>query len=1202
MKLRKLILSGFKSFADKTELEFDDGISCIVGPNGCGKSNIVDAVKWVLGEQSAKSLRGSEMMDVIFNGSSTRRASGGAEITLVFDNSSGLLRPMGTEEQVPSETVSITRRLFRSSQSEYFINKIPCRLRDIREMLMDTGNAYSFIEQGRVEGFLQAGHEERRAIFDEAAGISKYKARRKETLRKLERVGQNLLRIQDIFSEVEKRLRSIKYQAGKARNYQTYSERLKELRSLFFLAQYHKLWAQRGELQKRLDESSDVLAQLTGRIDRLEAARSAAEVEAVDLERSQRDLGARIAAVSGQITATQERSDMLASRIEELTEQILSASGRCETLEAKIEDVDHTSTTRQSELDQITDSVTDLTGRYDTVCREHHDGELAITKSEATLADQKAGTIDLLRRTAQLHNEIHSLDIHRGNLQSRRDRLNGRSEEIDQSLGDILAARSELQTKLSDVEGALGDAHERLDKTRCEIQVLHENEAQLRNNLGDAREQRSAVASRMNALGEMQKSMEGVNAGVRRVLEAHRAGGLAPVMGMLGEFIQADIQHVQVVESALAGADQQILVQSFDATEAASAEFAEILGNAGTVEVLCLDRLEPLYQNSAPDDCPEVIACVIDWVQFEAQVAPVIWRILGRTLVVQTLQDAAAASRRLHNGFRFVTLSGEVLEPDGRIRIGAANRSAGVIKRRSELVDLQGRQEQLDRKICELQQQSDSAQGEVKHLDDVQQKLRTAIYEANTERVECRTRLMQLDEQLEKLKREKPLITADLESIAADIDEALHDEHDRKQTATELERHSADRQAEVERIGEQIAEYRQRQGDLTERMTEFKVAMVQSEEKARSLRDSLRDLERQHDQMERDLKDSRSEIELNLQRRAEAQGGIEAARQQIDDLYEQQQELNRQADDASETRRGLNERLEDIKEEFSAHRRKHASAADQVNTMRIELGEADVRIENLITRASDEMSMDLLDLYKTYQHDEQRDWDSVESEIKELRGKIERLGNVNLDAICEQEELEQRKEFLTGQLQDVESSQNQLNELIRRINRESRDLFAKMFGTVRVNFQELFRKLFGGGRADIFLTDPDNVLESGIEIVARPPGKELRTLSLLSGGEKTMTALALLFSIFRAKPSPFCLLDEVDAALDETNTERFARLLQEFNDQTQFVIISHAKRTMSMANILYGVTMEEPGVSKRISVRFEDVGHRLESQLEQVNT
>jgi len=349
--------------------------------------------------------------------------------------------------------------------------------------------------------------------------------------------------------------------------------------------------------------------------------------------------------------------------------------------------------------------------------------------------------------------------------------------------------------------------------------------------------------------------------------------------------------------------------------------------------------------------------------------------------------------------------------------------------------------------------------------------------------------------------------------------------------------------------------------------------------------------------MFRDIEANRNQIELDRQRRAEAQEGITQAQTQVEELYAQKQTLDAEAEEIEESRKGITEKLEEIRRLLGSRRSEHDQASESLNAVRVELGEADVRIENVITRASDEMQMDLVEKSETYEHDEQRDWQAVEEEIKDLKGKIERLGNVNLEAIAEQEELTKREEFLNTQLQDVQASQRQLDELIKRINKESRELFLKTFSTVRSNFQELFRKLFGGGRADMFLIDEDDVLESGIEIVARPPGKELRSISLLSGGEKTMTALALLFSIFRSRPSPFCLLDEVDAALDEANNERFNHLVAEFVDTSQFLVISHSKRTMSMANVLYGVTMQEPGVSKRISVKFEDSGTKLDEQL-----
>ncbi|MGB2823364.1 MAG: hypothetical protein WBF17_20445, partial [Phycisphaerae bacterium] len=538
--------------------------------------------------------------------------------------------------------------------------------------------------------------------------------------------------------------------------------------------------------------------------------------------------------------------------------------------------------------------------------------------------------------------------------------------------------------------------------------------------------------------------------------------------------------------------------------------------------------------------------------------------------------------------------------PDGRVRFGAANRAAGVVTRRSELAQLRVGLAELDERIDRLEGRCLADRDELRHLEELQQALRTATYEANTERVECQTRLGQLVEQVETLSRERPVVSGDLASLAAEIDETVRAEHDARRKAEELEDVNTRRQGEIERLEEEIAEARHRQEAVAEKMTEMKVALAAMDEKRRAAGDALEAARHQVEAMRRDLDTDRRQIDLDRRRKAEAEGAIAQARQEVDRLYALQEQLNRESEELDESRSGLSERIEEIRGQLVERRKAHTAAGEQVNAVKVELNEVEVRIENLITRASDEMGMDLLGLSRGYEHDDERDWDAVEGEIQELRGKIERLGNVNLDAIGEQEELEQRRGFLGGQLSDVEESRRQLNALIRRINRESREMFLATFEVIRGHFQALFRKLFGGGRADIMMIDPENVLESGIEIIARPPGKELRTLSLLSGGEKTMTALSLMFSIFKSRPSPFCLLDEVDAALDEQNTERFVRLVGEFVENSQFLVISHAKRTMSMADVLYGVTMQEPGVSKRISVRFEDAGEKMEEQLEPV--
>ena len=1200
MKLKKLVLNGFKSFADRTEFDFDDGASCIVGPNGCGKSNVVDAIKWVLGEQSAKSLRGSEMMDVIFNGSTARKPSGHAEVTMIFDNDRGLLKPVVEGDASAGTAVSITRRLYRSGNSEYLINKTPARLRDIREMFMDTGvgvDAYSVIEQGRVESFLQASQEDRRAIFDEAAGISKYKARKKEALRKLERVDQNLLRINDVLQEIQKRLRSIKYQAGKARNYQQYSEELRSLQSLSYLSQYHRLSLARKELQGRLDGQNDALAAMGSRIEQLEGSRSATEHEAADLDRTAREVDGKIATAGGSMAALVQRGEMLASRVTELGQQIVAASSRCEELEAKVETTDQTLRQRQEELTTLEGQSQELSRNYVALCDQHSKGELALTGLVAQLEDEKAGTIDLFRRTSMLHNTIQGLGIRQENLQTQKQRLAARADQVDQTLGGLLTQRADFETRLGDVQAVLHDAQAKLDETRDASKAVHQNEQDLSHRLAQAREQRSAIQARCKALGEMQRRLEGVGAGVKRVLEAKASGKLPDMLGMLGDFIQTDMDHAPLVEAALAGGDQQLVIKHFEQLQQARTQLTKILGDSASVEILCLDRQRVFSSDFDLTAVPHATR-VMDFVRCEDWIAPALWRLLGTTLVVADLAQAAAAAALCPAGYRFVTLTGEVLEADGRVRLGAVNRSAGVVIRRSELADLQARDAQLQAAIDQLTSDCAATHSQRQHLEDLQQKLRTAIYEANTERVECESNLKQRSEQVAQLERERPLIAGEVEGLSRDIEAAAKQEHEAKDKVLEFERLSAERQKGIDLLAQQIDAARKKQGELGAKLTDIKVALASSEQRRFSLRETLASLARQREQMAQDMAAMRSEIALNRQRRADAETAITAGKEEHQRLQDQLQSLKIEASDLAESRKGLQQKIDEIRRLLAQQRTAQDEGARAAGQLRVEVGEADVRIENLITRSGDEMHVNLLEAFVNYQHDESRDWNAVEGEIRELKARIERLGNVNLDAITEQDELEKREKFLVDQLADIQNSKTQLEELIKKINKESRDMFLATFETVRANFQDLFRKLFGGGRADILLQNPEDVLESGIEIVARPPGKETRSLSLLSGGEKTMTALSLLFAIFKSRPSPFCLLDEVDAALDEANNERFNRLVAEFVTTSQFIIISHSKRTMSMASVLYGVTMQEPGISKRISVRFEDAGKALDGELE----
>jgi len=1198
MKLKSLTLVGFKSFADKTTLDFHDGVTCVVGPNGCGKSNIIDAFKWVLGEQSAKSLRGEQMQDVIFSGTAQRRSAGFAEICLTFEDVTGSLGKEFVAEG--SRSVSIARRLYRSGESEYLINKKPARLKDIREMFLDTGvgvDAYSLIEQGRVEMFLQSSPGERRIVFDEAAGISRYKVRKREASRRLERVEQNLLRLMDILAEVQKRLRSIKYQAGKARSYQAHTTRLKELRSLFTLAEYHRLSSQRQEIQAQADALADALAALSSRVARLQTARTASEAELTELERAAHEFDGRILAVSGEITTCQQRSEMLAGRARELADEIASEAARCEKLEARAEANAGEAESRKRQQADLEAELAGLSDRHESLAQRHLREQEAVRQLANCREDEKNGTLDLLRRTAELHNEINTYSIRRENLHSQRQRLSGRAEEIARGLEDLLAQQGALRAKLREADGVIADSTARLEQARRQSADLDGSTEQARAELSQAERRHSALLSRQAVLEEMQRRLEGVGEGVRRLLTAAREGRATFIRGMLGDFIETDVVHAGVITAALAEAEQSLLADRLEDVLAAAGQLKEMLSETDGVELICLDQLPPESGDDRPVRPDGVTACAADLVRCDADagVARLVKALLGRTLVVESLARAAELARDMGPSWRFVTVSGEVLEGDGHVRIGSGrSQSEGVVWRKSELADLARKLQDSDRQITALAARTEALRSERAHVEEQIHAFRTAVYEANTERVEHQSRLERLSEQVAQLRREAPVVAEELRQLAEETEAAVHRGREAQEAADKLEVQKAERDRQIALLAEEHEAGSKRLADLGEEVTAARVALAEVRQRHDAVEETILRLAREGEAVAQELSGVRQEISAARQRREEAERGAAEARERIRQLVEQRAALTREAEENAESRRGIQEKIEEIASQLAEQQAAQAQRTGELGDCRVRLGEVEVRIESQISRTADELGMDLLAAYGDYTHDEQRDWEAVKQEIAELRGKIERLGNVNLDAIAEQDELQQRESFLAAQVEDIRASQRQLSELIKRINVESRRRFEESFQAVRANFNELFRKLFGGGKADILLNDPENVLESGIEIVARPPGKDLRSISLLSGGEKTMTALALLFSFFKCRPSPFCLLDEVDAALDEANTQRFVVLVREFLGTSQFIIITHAKRTIAMADEIYGVTMQEPGVSKRISVRFDQAAELAE--------
>ncbi len=1184
MRLEKIVLNGFKSFADKTEFVFDCPVTAIVGPNGCGKSNVVDAVKWVLGEQSVKSLRSGQMADVIFSGSSSRKPLGAAEVSLFISNPEGLGRrqlPIDTEE------VQITRKIYKSGESEYRINNKVCRLKDVRELFMDTGigtKAYSILEQGQVDHLVNASKTDRRFIFEEAAGISKYKAHKKEAMRKLERTEQNLLRLADILGEVAKRLRSVKHQAGKARNYLQYTQRLKELQVNYSLVEYDKNLAQLSEKETAFMKEAQHSEHLAAEVAKQDSMISKLGEEIIETEHKINHAGNRLVSVRSKIEQQIQRIDFLRSRVAELQQRRTAA-------EAKLEKLQEQKSLTEENSAQYRKNLADCEKMLEEKNRENEDIKKALQQMnaecaslEANLEDEKSGIIDIVRRTAQLHNEVQSISVYRNNLTSQKDRLAGRAQVARAELEELLTEKARHEARSGDIEKVLNELKDSLETKRRESEEIGSSLAADNKRLAHSKETRSALNGEFSILADMEKRCEGLKPGVKSILQnrSNESGRYDYIEGMLAEMVSTDIEYANAVEAALEGKTDALIVND-SKRMLADTETIEKLD--GRVDFLCLDKIEPFVDDKNWADIPSVKDRLVEFVRFDGKYEHLVWKLLGRTLVVDSLEQAAELAEKVQGPYQFVTLKGELLSNDGVVKLGPMGRATGLISRRSRLNQLEETIAGVTSEIAELEERIERNNQTNAHLEKLCKDLRTAVYEANTEKMQVASKLSVIEQNVKRLREEEPLLTSEIDLLAEQIAQSVRKEYESKQKLQELEEVNDQRTTQIELLEAKYAEQKEQRQALENKHTDLKIALGQIAEQSKASRQIIESL---HKQMHENLTATQAAQD-------EIQNCIEqerASRMEILNCETGVSELFVEKEKSQESGRLLQEEIESLlaqrkqaEEQLRLRRTEKEQSEALISELRVELGQLQVRQQDLIERVREQLQIDLAEAYKDYTRQEV-DWEQIKEEITELRGKIERLGNVNVDAIEEQESLEKRHEFLSEQVQDLNSSRAQLQQLISRLNKKSTEKFQETFEQIRIHFQEIFRKLFGGGKADIMLEDSEDILEAGIEVIAKPPGKETRSISLLSGGEKSMTALALLFSVFKTKPSPFCFLDEVDAALDEANNERFNMLLKEFQKDSQFIIITHAKRTMSIADVLFGITMQIRGVSKKISVRF----------------
>ncbi|MCC7146994.1 MAG: chromosome segregation protein SMC [Phycisphaeraceae bacterium] len=1203
MRLAKIVLCGFKSFADRTEIRFDHPIVGIVGPNGCGKSNVVDAIKWVLGEQSAKSLRGGAMMDVIFNGSSTRKPSGVAMVTLVFDN------PTDAEGKralaLDCAQVSVTRRLYRDGSSEYLINNQRARLRDVRELFMDTGvgtDAYSIIEQGKVDLLLASNPQDRREIFEEAAGISKFKARKKEAIRKLERCDQNLGIARERLEEVQKRLRAVKIQAGRARAAQEYGARLAELRLTYSLAEYEKLRRRLGEVGEALEQAEADRAVAGRRLAELEqtAGEKAEEKQAV--ESQLREVEHQRVEVDGQQQRAQQRRQFTEKALAELAQQIQRDSQRYGELEARQVRLAEEAAGQKETVAGLIHAQKDGEARLMAAEAEHRRLQHALNEQQSQLEDEKNGIVTLMRQVANLHNQISALDSQKENLQSVRAKLGERAEEVGRELEQLLAARDEARQRLGQARHLASEQAAKLEEVKRQASELEGEQRDVAERLASDKEARSALESRRALLQEMADRQEGLTDPVKAVL-ARKAGGngeatFAFVRGVLAELLEADEEHAGLVEAALGDMQQALVVD----------RLGDLCGDAlralaGRVRFIPLDQCQ--LPRDADKILPAELTRAVDLVRYPAALSPAVWSVLGTTVVADDLGAARRLRELLPGGWRFVTKNGEVLEEDGQVTAGPMNARAdggegGLISRRSELARLRGQIAERDEKIAfgvgRLMELSDKGT----HIDRVGQELRQGIYEANTAAVEIQSRLEHQESRIARLEREQPVIAGEVEQIYRQLQEADEKKRHHTVAAEQLEGDSAARQERVAELDRAIAALRAQVDGEREKVTSLRVELGKVAEQLGAGQRQIRQIELAQADVAREGKLLEDQLSHDRGRVEELQASGQQAEAEAQQALEKLKELDIRRDLVLHRLRKIEAEVAELETRLAEERSELAQIDKRISEGQLAKREAEVKLEGVCQRAAEQLNIDLAAAHAaaTEKVDpEAIDWPAIEQEMRDLRGKLERLGSVNVEAIAEQDELEERAVQMQEQVADIEQAKAQLERLIRQINEDSRKRFETTFQQVRENFagsNGMFRRLFGGGKADLFLQPDENgqvdVLESGIEIIAKPPGKEPQSISLLSGGEKTMTAVALVLSIFQAKPSPFAVLDEVDAALDESNVERYTQVVRTFLEHSHFILITHHKRTMQVCDVLYGVTMQERGVSKRVAVRFDQVG------------
>ena len=1180
--LKRIEIAGFKSFADKTVIDFENSVTAVVGPNGSGKSNITEAIRWVLGEQSAKSLRGGKMPDIIFAGSDSRKPLNVAEVTVLLDNTDHYL-PLDYQE------ISVTRRYRRTGESDFFINKQPCRLKDIQELFLDSGlgkESFSIISQGKVEAIFSSKPEDRRGIFEEAAGVLKYKQRKKKAEQKLFETEDNLSRVQDIIYELQEQLTPLAEQSEIAKKFLQLKEELTQTDIALMITEINVAKKEWEEKQTQLTQFNQELTKLATHIQSQEAMLSEKRKQNAKKDRQIEKGQQSLLALSERLKQAEGQKDVLIERTKHTQKSTQEYQASLAEAQKKVA---HFEELQEKLTKETTEKETEIQEAQQQLMKTQQELEKYQKSTKELLSELRDQYVDLMQEQANVGNELKYLERQYLQETSKSKQTLAKQSEVEASVLALSSQKQELSEKQANLQQALVKNQHELEEVQTKGKTVQTKLTNEQPKMYQLMNQVQQLKARQKSLQEIQENYFGFYQGVRLVLQHKQQ--LSGIVGAVAELIDVPSSFTLAIETALGGAAQHVIVENeHDARQAITYLKKQRGGRATFLPLTTIKpRQLPAHVLSQAAAVDGFLGIASEQVTFPAEIQTVVHNLLGTILLAKDLTSANAIAQTIRYQYRVVSLEGDVMNAGGSMTGGANKRGnqGSLFSQNQELKQLTAEYEQADQQLQNQEKIVQELQTKVADLSQKQEKLRTQNEQLRFEEQEITNQLQNITNDLARFEKEKQLSNFETRELQQFI------ETYQKQQA-ELTARQKEIEQQRQQIDEEIKSLNQESDQMEEKRSQVQARKAQEQADLAVLKEQFNHLQIQ-------LRGARVQKNEALERQTSLEQQLatltadfsdheiteESLASQITELAQQREELQAELVAVKEQRERTQKEIDQLETVLAEKNQQQKQQLTEQSKLEVQKDRAEMLLDHQLSYLQTEYQISFEKAVTDYQPTS--DIVSSRTKVAVLKEQIADLGPVNIRSIEQFEQVNERHTFLATQRDDLLSAKNQLFETMEEMDAEVRARFKEVFEAIRQEFKVVFPNMFGGGRAELVLTDPSDLLKTGIEIEVQPPGKKLQSLSLLSGGERALTAIALLFSIIRVCPVPFCILDEVEAALDEANVKRFGRYLSDFQEDTQFIVVTHRKGTMVAADVLYGVTMQESGVSKIVSVRMEDI-------------